>query len=605
MRARLLFVPLMLLALPACAVAQSQPGFKAEVFNTAKAANANLLATSLTPGAGAGGATRVTTYSATISIVTTATRVRLTATQGVTTVNKWLNEGNDVAADTETTLTWMAASTTTYNLQLEDAATVSVVVVEVPSAIATVGRKGGSLPTPGTSGYVLTSNGPTSPATYQAASGGGGETLAQTLALGADANGVAITGLGSLAAKAATDVDVRAASGAAGVAGRYIYMYGGGSNGDANNGGYVGCDGSPSSGAGGKTWVKGGDGGAGKAGGQLSLRSGGGNGAGNYARLLLSGGNADGSTPSTLTVDAGTIALGSPTITCTDTATWSGAVDFTGEFHSKRFHASYTSSHTVTAQEARAATLDNTGASALVTFTLPASAVVGWRVTFRVSDADGVKILADSTTLTAGPNTTASSGYFQSTTLNSTMSLEYDGTNWVADSVTGVWRRDTTSGAGFAYTPQVSLDVADPTMTWTASLASVRTDLRQVGDVLYWQVAISLNGAPTSAWLQLTSFPGGIAPSAAKLGWNGATNDYLFLDGIGVTIDTSGHATRGVTCCLKGSSGASDGSIYVFHEGTSGAAGSGVLLYATLTEAQPYPYATGDSVVVRGCYPVD
>jgi hypothetical protein len=45
------------------------------------------------------------------------------------------------------------------------------------------------------------------------AAAGGGESLAQTLAIGADANGVAITGVNSLTAKAATDMLLKAASG--------------------------------------------------------------------------------------------------------------------------------------------------------------------------------------------------------------------------------------------------------------------------------------------------------------------------------------------------------------------------------------------------------
>lgn len=197
MRALASALLLAVLALPAAA---QTPTFKTEVFATTKAADANLLSTSLTPGAGAGGATRVTTYSATISIVTTATRVRLTATQGVTTVNKWLNFGDDVPADTETVLTWLASSSTTYNLQLEDAATVSLVVVEVPTMIARAGPSGGGggLPAPGTSGYVLTSNGTGVAPSYQAAGGNVVDTLAATLGAGANGNDVDQSNLGTL-----------------------------------------------------------------------------------------------------------------------------------------------------------------------------------------------------------------------------------------------------------------------------------------------------------------------------------------------------------------------------------------------------------------------
>jgi hypothetical protein len=84
---------------------------------------------------------------------------------------------------------------------------------------------------------------------------------------------------------------------------------------------------------------------------------------------------------------------------------------------------------------------ENTGATALTTFTLDAAATVGTFIRFVVLDADGIKVLATSGKfIIVGTTVSSNAGYTTSTAIGSTIELlKITSTQWVATTVTGTW----------------------------------------------------------------------------------------------------------------------------------------------------------------------
>lgn len=84
--------------------------------------------------------------------------------------------------------------------------------------------------------------------------------------------------------------------------------------------------------------------------------------------------------------------------------------------------------------------LTNEGATAKNYHTLP-SAVAGYRFTFIVQDADGMRIVANTDdTIRVIDKVTAAAGYIESTTIGSTVTLvSINAVEWYAVAITGVW----------------------------------------------------------------------------------------------------------------------------------------------------------------------
>lgn len=83
----------------------------------------------------------------------------------------------------------------------------------------------------------------------------------------------------------------------------------------------------------------------------------------------------------------------------------------------------------------------NTGATALVTFTLPTSPLIGDQYTFCVTDTDGIKILAaGSQTIRVGASVSGAAGYATSTTIGDCITIVYIASNtWIAIHSNGTW----------------------------------------------------------------------------------------------------------------------------------------------------------------------
>lgn len=86
------------------------------------------------------------------------------------------------------------------------------------------------------------------------------------------------------------------------------------------------------------------------------------------------------------------------------------------------------------------AALTNEGTTAANYHTLPTSAA-GYRYTFVVQDADGMRIVANTgDTIRVIDKVTAAAGYIESTTIGSVVTLlAINATEWVATSIHGVW----------------------------------------------------------------------------------------------------------------------------------------------------------------------
>lgn len=187
------------------ATAQVPPAtLRAEMFSQAAAQNTDLLATPLSL-FGPAGERRVTTFEVSISLVTTGSVVNLMTTQGATTITGALNGGTAVTAGVETTLTFRASSSCTYNLQLATATTVGrLIVSEVRSSISVAGGPGVG---GGQVSAILDAKGITSGGVYTAPADD--QTLAEVLASGnvSGANNLTMSASQLLRHLAATGVD--------------------------------------------------------------------------------------------------------------------------------------------------------------------------------------------------------------------------------------------------------------------------------------------------------------------------------------------------------------------------------------------------------------
>lgn len=163
----LLAAALLSLAIAPQTPADTPAGFRVELaLNTAMPAATDLLdppgaATDLVVFA-SGTSKTITHFSATISLVTTASKVKLIRKQAnpSVTVSSYLNNGDAVPAGTDKELTWRGSSSFTYNLQVETATSGTITVVEVQPAIARLGDAGsGGLSTVSTDGSSITGSG--------------------------------------------------------------------------------------------------------------------------------------------------------------------------------------------------------------------------------------------------------------------------------------------------------------------------------------------------------------------------------------------------------------------------------------------------------------
>lgn len=175
---------------------------------------------------------------------------------------------------------------------------------------------------------------------------------------------------------------------------------------------------------------------------------------------------------------------------------------------------------------------DNNGATSKAACELP-PADYGLHYMFRVVDADGLRIVATTgDDIRISDTTSATAGYVESVRIGSTLYLcALDETTWLAQEVTGTWRFDSATSAGFAYTPSAWTSFT-PTGTWDNTTYFGRH--QQVGNRLHVYYYLTLTGTPTSAAQFYVDMPSGFTVDEAALNtaYNARVGDGLYVDEI-------------------------------------------------------------------------
>lgn len=233
----------------------------------------------------------------------------------------------------------------------------------------------------------------------------------------------------------------------------------------------------------------------------------------------------------------------------------------------------------------------NTGTTVKAAGTLPA-ATVGAHVFFSNVDTDGIRInAAGDDVIRLGDITSAAAGYVESVRVGSTLHLVAVSTSsWVCDSPSGTWRADSTTSAGFAFTPQ------GPTAytlshSWDADVDvtenAATTFYTQVGSMLTWWGEIRFTGAPPNTTLAIklpNSWSWQTNHDVASNGWAIVSDVTVYDNGVGAL----GHCRLQLTL--------SDRTTVTLMSGTTTLANS--------SATSPITWATGDAVWFRCTVPV-
>lgn len=245
----------------------------------------------------------------------------------------------------------------------------------------------------------------------------------------------------------------------------------------------------------------------------------------------------------------------------------------------------------------------NTGTTVKAACTLPASPSVGTFYDFLCDDADGLRVVANtSQTITLGDlGASASAGYVETVRQDSAFRLTYTAANvWRGTRIEGTWLIDSTTSAGFAYTPTAWT-------SWTPTPDTGRWDsdatwaglYRQVGDVMEVQIRGSVTGSSPPSNPLITNWAGGFSPSTTKnlLSAVGSNGYHIMFRG---TATDASQASHGSFSSIVGCWNQAFPGLYFFNAYTVPNVSGSVL-----APAVPYDWASGDTIVVTGSYAVD
>lgn len=150
---------------------------------------------------------------------------------------------------------------------------------------------------------------------------------------------------------------------------------------------------------------------------------------------------------------------------------------------------------------------NNLGTTVKAACTLPPAAAEA-HYYFDVVDTDGLRInAATGDTIRLGDLTCASAGYFESVRIGSSLHLvAVDPDTWVAvDGITGTWRADSTTSAGFAFTPHAFTATMSHSWDADADVSETALNCQMIGRELTMWGRINFTGAPpnTTLWVTL------------------------------------------------------------------------------------------------------
>lgn len=234
--------------------------------------------------------------------------------------------------------------------------------------------------------------------------------------------------------------------------------------------------------------------------------------------------------------------------------------------------------------------ITNTGASAKASCKLPASPAAGTFYDFLCDDADGFRVVANTgqTISLGGLGTSASAGYVETVRQFSAFRLTYTATNtWVGTRVEGTWRKDSTSSAGFSFTPWEF--TATMTHSWDADADVSESSLncRVIGRELTMWGRISFAGAGPNTLLTVT-LPNSWQVASSTDGITGHPLTYGLVSAYDQGVGNQGHLHAALT--------SSDRTTFFVQSGTT--------TQVSTSASSPITWANGDEIHFRVHFPV-
>ena len=188
------------------------------------------------------------------------------------------------------------------------------------------------------------------------------------------------------------------------------------------------------------------------------------------------------------------------------------------------------------------------------------------RISVRCVSTQGIKFrVPTGQTIQTPAGTTASGGYLYSNRIGSYVTIERKDstTTWVSTEIAGTWSVDSTTSAGFAYTPTAWVSYTPTIGGWTSGVGTAAGKYRQSGNVLDVQIMLPATGAVTGAGAQPTfDLPSGFSgdtasePSGSTLAALGVAEFYDQSAGLiygGIVYPTDADTVK----CAIASTGAS------------------------------------------------
>lgn len=255
----------------------------------------------------------------------------------------------------------------------------------------------------------------------------------------------------------------------------------------------------------------------------------------------------------------------------------------------------------LTQAETSGQTWITTGATGLVDLTLPDAPTIGARATFVLDGAYSLVVRAntgDRIRSSAGVTTTA--GYLYTALHASTITLmRCSSTEWLATETTGTWAMDSTTSAGYAYTPTPWTALTSISHTWDADADVSESGLyRQSGDVVECDITLAFAGAPPTSTLTLSAITGHVsflADEAKMQGLAPGVYDLYMCGGIGTTCSYDASVAFSLAIGTWYSESANNWQPNLITlPGT----------LAAITQAVPWTWASGDKLHLRFSFPV-
>lgn len=236
-------------------------------------------------------------------------------------------------------------------------------------------------------------------------------------------------------------------------------------------------------------------------------------------------------------------------------------------------------------------------------FVLPAAPTQGDHVYFLLDDPSSALTVTASTgtKILTTAWSTATTGYVRTSRQGSLIHLLYvedESSRWIATEITGTWAMDSTTSAGYAYTPTPWTSTAI-THTWDADPDVDETcTTRRIGDMVECQVQVLFTGAPPASAFAISTI-GSFTPDESKM-LEGAPGVYeLWLAGpVGHSwfYDASVFFATSVVIWYSEINNN-------FPVNTVNGTNLGTL--AGVTESAPWTWATGDAMQIRFSFPVE